>query len=153
MGLIYIEEKDFKEEELEELFLSAGWASGKYPQKLAAALRGYGYVLAARDNGRLVGLAGAMDDGVMTAYVHYLLVLPEYRGMGLGAQLIGRAVVEYRVRGMKTLRLNVASSNKKAQHFYERLGFIRDTPLSKIVSRQQVMKLSIALPPVYDENP
>lgn len=101
----------------------------------------------------LLLLDSRQTDEPATGHIALIYLLPEYRGMGLGAQLIGRAVVEYRARGMKTLRLNVASSNKKAQHFYERLGFIRDTPLSKMVSRQQVMKLSIALPPVYDENP
>ena len=122
MGLIYIEEKDFKEEELEELFLSAGWASGKYPQKLAAALRGYGYVLAARDNGRLAGLAGAMDDGVMTAYVHYLLVLPEYRGRGYGKLLLKRLARIAVQRGCGRLEWACLDWNEPSIAFYKSVG-------------------------------
>jgi ribosomal protein S18 acetylase RimI-like enzyme len=63
--------------------------------------------------------------------------------MGLGAQLIGRAVVEYRRRGMHTVRLNVAHINKTAQRFYTRLGFHRDASLFKMVSRQIVMRMTI----------
>lgn len=94
----------------------------------------------------LLLLDSRQNDESETGHIALVYLLPEYRGMGLGAQLIGRAVVEYRARGMKTLRLNVASVNKPAQRFYERMGFRRDMPLYKLVSRQQVMKLDIRIP-------
>ncbi len=100
-------------------------------------------------DGRPAGLLlldSRQDDEAATGHIALVYLLPEYRGMGLGAQLIGRAVIEYRARGMKTLRLNVATVNKPAQRFYERMGFRRDMPLYKLVSRQQVMKLDIHVP-------
>ena len=98
----------------------------------------------------LLLLDSRQDDEPDTGHIALVYLLPAYRGMGLGAQLIGRAVIEYRARGRKTLRLNVASVNKTAQRFYERMGFRRETPLHKIISRQYVMKLPIAIPQEAD---
>ncbi len=94
----------------------------------------------------LLLLDSRQDDEPFTGHIALVYLLPEYRGMGLGAQLIGRAVIAYRARGMKTLRLNVATVNKSAQRFYDRMGFRRETSLHKIVSRQLVMKLAIDVP-------
>lgn len=41
------------------------------------------------DENRLAGLVAVMDDGTMTAYVHYLLVYPRYQGYGVGSWLPG----------------------------------------------------------------
>ncbi len=47
-------------------------------------------VLSAWDGNRLIGLANALDDSVMTAYMHYVLVDPEYHGYGIGKELMHR---------------------------------------------------------------
>lgn len=118
MGLIYREEKNFTAEELKKLFTSVDWASGEYPEVLVKALRGYDYVLSARDGGELVGLVAAMDDGIMTAYVHYLLVLPEYQGGGIGKKL-AEALREHYDGYLKIVL--VASPEKEG--FYAKLGY------------------------------
>ncbi len=76
MALFYNDTREFSPEALEELFLSVQWESGNHPERLAKALRRYGAVFSAWDGSRLAGLIAAMDDGTMTAYVHYLLVHP-----------------------------------------------------------------------------
>ena len=63
MDITYKNVKDIDKDELEELFLSLNWSSGKYPDKLAEALKNYGSVFTAWDGGRLIGLIGTMDDG------------------------------------------------------------------------------------------
>ena len=78
MVLSYSDTKEFSPAALEELFLSVQWESGRHPERLARALLHYGAVFSAWDGGRLAGLIAAMDDGTMTAYVHYLLVHPLY---------------------------------------------------------------------------
>ena len=40
----------------------------------------YEAAFSAWDENRLAGLVAVMDDGTMTAYVHYLLVYPRYQG-------------------------------------------------------------------------
>jgi len=114
---------DFIPQELQELFLSVEWSSGHYPEKLAAAMRNFGTVYSAWGtdavgNERLVGLISAMDDGVMTAYVHYLLVHPEYQHQGIGRRLVEMTRENYR----DYLRVVVVAYNAELD-FYESCGF------------------------------
>ena len=52
-----------------------------------------------------------------------MYVEPELRGMGLGTQLVGRAITNYEVLGRKSVRLHVSSKNENAIKFYKDLGF------------------------------
>ena len=110
--------KHFNKEQLEKLFLSVGWASGEYPDKLVKAMTGYQTVISAWDNDRLVGIVAAMDDGVMTAYIHYLLVMPEYQHNGIGRKLM-ELIKERYVEYLKILLIAYSEGVK----FYRLLGF------------------------------
>ncbi len=124
MWLIYKEEHEFAPEELKELFLSAGWSSGEYPELLVRAMRGYNYVISVRDeaSGKLVALASAMDDGVMTAYVHYLLVLPAYRAHGIGARLVEEVKAHYKDY-LKIVLVDSSTRYPGRESFYAQFGF------------------------------
>jgi len=89
MEIEYKDTHDFSKEALEELFLSVEWSSGHFPEKLAIAMKNFKTVFSAWDGGKLIGLICAMDDGIMNAYVHYLLVNPRYHGKGIGKKLVG----------------------------------------------------------------
>ena len=121
MEITYTNGHDYAPEALEELFLSVDWESGRHPQKLAEALRNYETVIAAWDGKRLVGMLCAMDDGVMTAYVHYLLVDPRYQGKGIGRRLIELAKEKYR----GYMKIVLAAYND-AVDFYISCGFKTD---------------------------
>jgi len=121
--------------QLEELFLSVEWSSGHYPDKLAIAMQNYETVYSAWDGdpsinsgqAKLVGLISAMDDGIMTAYIHYLLVRPEYQGKGIGEQLIERTKEKYK----DYLRIVLVAYDKECG-FYEHCGFKKgedETPM------------------------
>ena len=109
---------EFSPQDLRELFLSVEWSSGHYPEKLALAMRGFETVCSAWDGDRLVGLLSAMDDGVMTAYVHYLLVHPDYQHRGIGKRLVELARARYR----DYLRIVVVAYNAELK-FYGSCGF------------------------------
>ena len=47
----------------------------------------------------------------------------QLRNMGLGTQLIGRAITNYEMLGREKIRLHVSSKNVNAVRFYENLGF------------------------------
>jgi ribosomal protein S18 acetylase RimI-like enzyme len=110
--------KDFSEKELRELFLSADWSSGNYPEKLVIAMRNSSSVFTAWDRDKLVGLVNVLDDGIMTAYVHYLLIMPEYQHIGIGKKLIKMVSDNYK----DYLRI-VLIAYEKEIGFYERCGF------------------------------
>ena len=118
MNIVYKDTHDFQKEELERLFLSVDWSSGRYPEKLVIAMRNYETVYSAWSGERLVGLISAMDDGIMTAYVHYLLVDPEYQGLHIGRKLVEMLKGHY----SEYLRIALHSA-PKALKFYESLGF------------------------------
>lgn len=79
MNIVYKDTHDFSREQLEDLFLSVEWSSGHYPDKLVTAMKNFETVFSAWVGDKLIGMICAMDDGVMTAYIHYLLVNPEYQ--------------------------------------------------------------------------
>lgn len=120
-------EQQLSSKELEELFLSVEWSSGHYPDKLEIAMKNYPTVYTAWDGDKLVGLLSAMDDGVMTAYIHYLLVRPDYQGKGVGEQLLERTKEKYR----DYLRIVLVAYDNVCG-FYERCGFSKgkdETPM------------------------
>ena len=84
----YTEEKRFTQDQVQELFLSVGWVSGQYPQRLYKALMHSSTVLTAWDGDRLVGLIRALDDSEMLAQIHYVLVHPDYQGQGIAGKMI-----------------------------------------------------------------
>ena len=87
---------DFTSEQLESLFLSVDWSSGHFPDKLVTAMKKFETVYSAWDGDKLVGMICAMDDGVMTAYVHYLLVDPQYHGQTIGRTLVDMTKQKYK---------------------------------------------------------
>ncbi len=115
----YTEEKKFTKEQVEQLFLSVHWVSGKYPERLYKALMNSSTVLTAWDNDRLVGLIRVLDDTEMLAQIHYVLVHPEYQGNGIAGKMIERIKEKYKnffyIEAMPEDKNNVA--------FYQKHGF------------------------------
>lgn len=87
-------------------------------------MKNFKTVYSAWDGNKLVGMICAMDDGIMNAYVHYLLVNPEYHGKKIGRTLVDMVKQHYK----DYLRIAVIAYDKEA-HFYENCGLIRVTML------------------------
>lgn len=119
MTIAYKDTKEFTLEELQRLFLSVGWASGRYPEKLAEGLRRSTRVISAWDGDRLVGLVRGLDDGATVALLHYLLVDPAYQGLHIGEGLMERMLEQLR----DFLYVKIMPSDPKTIPFYERFGF------------------------------
>jgi ribosomal protein S18 acetylase RimI-like enzyme len=115
----YTEEKKFTKEQVERLFLSVHWVSGKYPERLYKALMNSSTVLTAWDDDRLVGLIRVLDDTEMLAQIHYVLVHPDYQGNGIAGKMIELIKEKYKnffyIEAMPEDKNNVA--------FYQKHGF------------------------------
>ena len=118
MAIIYKDTHDFNEKELQDLFLSVEWSSGHYPDKLVVAMKNFKTVYTAWDGDKLIGLICAMDDGIMTAYIHYLLINPAYQNLGIGKQLVEKMKSTYK----DYLRIVIVAYNDEIG-FYESCGF------------------------------
>ena len=114
----YKDVQDFTEGELKELFLSVDWSSGHFPDKLVMAMKNFKTVYSAWDGDKLIGMICAMDDGIMNAYIHYLLVDPQYHG-----RTIGRTLVEMMKEHYKDYMRIVLVAYDKEAFFYENCGF------------------------------
>jgi len=125
MDIIYKDTKEFGPAELQELFLSVEWSSGHYPGKLVAAMQNSGSVFSAWDGEKLIGLVNVLDDGVMTAYIHYLLINPGYQGKGIGRKLVHLVREKYK----DYLRIVLIAYDKEIE-FYRHCGFEQGTEKS-----------------------
>jgi GNAT superfamily N-acetyltransferase len=126
--IIYRTDRNFNEEQLRELFQSVNWLSANYADRLVTAMKNSACVISAWDEDQLIGLVNALDDGALTAYVHYLLVRPEYHKQGIGKELIQQVKNKYE----GYLYLLVLAEHKEVIPFYQKLGFQVDpgaTPL------------------------
>jgi len=118
MDIIYKDTKAIGAEALQDLYLSVDWDSGNHPEKLTQAIAGSTSVFTAWDGNRLVALINVLSDGHMAAYVHYLLVQPEYQGHNIGKTLVEMVAEAY----ANVLHLVLVAYNDQIG-FYERCGF------------------------------
>jgi ribosomal protein S18 acetylase RimI-like enzyme len=67
----------------------AGWPKRPSASVLLSILAGsYCSFMARTPDGRVVGVVSAISDGVLSAHIPLLEVLPEFRRRGIGSQLI-----------------------------------------------------------------
>jgi len=102
--------------QLEGFFV--GWPSPPPPERHLELLHGSAAVVLARDGDRLVGFVTAISDGVLSASIPLLEVLPEYQGRGIGTELMRRILA--RLDGLYMVDL---SCDAPLEPFYARLGF------------------------------
>lgn len=69
------------------------------------------------DSGQVVGFVSAVGDGVLSAFVPLLEVLPEHQGQGIGTELVRRVLELLEDRYMVDL-----CCDDDLVAFYERLG-------------------------------
>ncbi|QDG50584.1 GNAT family N-acetyltransferase [Persicimonas caeni] len=78
------------------------------------------------DTGRVVGFANAISDGVLSAYIPLLEVLPEWQGQGIGTRLI-----EVLCEQLDDLYMVDLVCDAELEAFYEPLGFRALTGMAK----------------------
>lgn len=76
----------------------------------------------AEDNGRIVGTILAGHDGRRGIF-HHVVVLPEYRGCGIGKMLADNAMSALKKEGITKVLLVVFKDNDIGNGFWEHVGF------------------------------
>ena len=108
---------DLRPEQLTGFF--EGWPRPPAPERHLATLRGsYRTVIALDEEaGTVVGFVNAISDGVLSAFVPLLEVLPSYRGRGIGTELVRRLLEE--LEGLYSIDV---VCDEELRPFYERFG-------------------------------
>jgi AhpD family alkylhydroperoxidase len=88
------------------------------------------FVLLAREEGRIVGIAYAatilsMEHCGLIAWLEELYVRPSHRSRGTGTALIGATIERARNAGMVAIDLEIDAERSRAEPLYRRLGFRR----------------------------
>ena len=101
----------FKADEILQLYTQVGWTA--YTEDMPALERGYKnslLVLAAYENGELLGIIRVVGDGTTIVLVQDILVYPARQRQGIGTALL-KAVLE-------------RDNTPKTVAFYKSLGFL-----------------------------
>lgn len=78
------------------------------------------------DEERVVGFVTAISDGVLSAYIPLLEVLPAYRHSGVGTELVRRLL-----GALDALYMVDVTCDPDVVPFYERLGFVAGTAMMR----------------------
>lgn len=116
--------------QLQQLFdRAAFWARGRSLEDLAIAINHSHPVISVWDGQCLVGFARATSDGVYRATIWDVVIHPEYRGGGLGRQLVQTLLAHPHVQRVE--RVYLMTTNH--QRFYEKIGFYSNSSTTLVL--------------------
>lgn len=86
--------EDISEDMLQGFFVD--WPNPPTPQTHLKLLKQSSKVVIAFDDklNRVAGFITAVSDGILSAYIPFLEVLPEYKNQGIGQELVARMIKE-----------------------------------------------------------
>lgn len=120
MEITYRTSKEFEPAILQSLFESVQWESSKFPNRLTLAMKNSSMVISAWHDEQLIGLVRSLDDGATIAFIHYLLVRPEYQKFHIGSELMKRLMSQYK----DYLYIKIIPSDPATIPFYKKFGFV-----------------------------
>jgi ribosomal protein S18 acetylase RimI-like enzyme len=95
-----------------------GWLNKPPASVLLSVLAGsYSSFIARTADGRVIGIVSAISDGVLSAHIPLLEVLPEFQGRGVGSRLL--SLMLERLDGLYMVDL---SCDEDLVPFYRRFG-------------------------------
>lgn len=99
-----------------------GWPNPPSDKNFLKLLNGSYRVVLALDEDKVVGFITAISDGVLSAYIPLLEVLPEYKSKGIGKELVSRMKDE-----LKHLYMIDLLCDEELIPYYEKQGMIKAT--------------------------
>lgn len=124
MAIIYKENTVPGAAEFFELFESTGWNAeyGLNQQELHESMSRSWYMCSAHDEEKLVGFGRVLSDGKLHALITEMIILPEYRGRGIGKEILKKLTAVCTANNIRDIQL---FSAKGKAGFYEKYGFQR----------------------------
>lgn len=108
-------------EHIAGFYISAQWITSEDDTSfLLPALSGSTLVAGAFDGNKIIGCGRAISDGCSDAYIQDVFVSPEYRGQGIGRELIKSLTDALQKLGVDWIALVGEPGTEK---FYQRLGW------------------------------
>jgi len=104
-----------KQDNLEGFFV--GWPNPPSSKTLIKILKGSYKYIVAKDDNKVIGFITAISDGILSAYIPFLEVLPEYQSCGVGKQLVSKMRDE-----LSHLYMIDLICDSELIPFYEKLG-------------------------------
>ena len=80
------------------------------------------FCISAYDDSRLVGCGRVVSDGIIYAAIYDVMVLPEYKQLGIGTEIVRRLLNKCAQANIGVVQLFAAS---RTEIFYKKLGFER----------------------------
>ena len=110
------------QEQFWDLFQTTGWNDTYHlsPQELFHAVSINWFAVCALDGDRLVGFGRVVSDGILHAMIYEMIVLPEYQGQGIGAQILYMLIQRCLKANIRDIQLFCARGKRG---FYEKFGF------------------------------
>ncbi|MEO1128963.1 MAG: GNAT family N-acetyltransferase [Planctomycetota bacterium] len=119
MTITYIESADdLRADQLTGGFFE-GWPKPPAPDEHLRILRGSTHVILAVEADAVVGFINAITDGVISAFIPLLEVLPSHRGRGIGTELTLRMLER-----CSAYRITDLVCDEHLVPFYERHGLV-----------------------------
>ena len=106
-----------------------GWPNPPRDDQFARILQGSSHIVLAIDDdadGRVVGFITAVSDGVLSAYIPLLEVLPDWQHRGIGSGLVQRMIDQ-----LEPLYMIDLCCDDEMMPFYDRFGFTRGRSMLK----------------------
>lgn len=97
-----------------------GWPNPPSQEVFKKLLRGSYKVVLAHEDGKLIGFINSISDGVLSAYIPLLEVIPEYQGKGIGKELVVRLKEE-----LSSLYMVDLLCDEELIPYYEKLGMMK----------------------------
>jgi GNAT superfamily N-acetyltransferase len=104
------------------------WARGRPRETVERLVREADRVVGLYDGDRQVGFARAFTDGTSLVYLADVYVLPEYRGRGLGVELVRELVENGPYAGLRWIL-----HTRDAHDLYRKVGF--GEPSERVMER------------------
>ena len=114
--------ESWPEDEIIELYKAGGWWKETYDKSGINSMISGSFAFAVVVNpamGNAIGMGRIISDGISDAYIQDTIILPEYRGHGIGEKLVKSLINHCLLKGIVWIGLIAEPGSEK---FYKRLG-------------------------------